>query len=723
LAEREAAGQREAAFTRAMFLQDSVKLAIQDTDLRILRTNVPRCLSGPDGEVPDRLFDVIDAEHAALIESELRAVLRDGVPLVRAEHCVRPLRAPEHPVWLSLSAFPMTDESGRTTGVAVSFADVSPEHLARRRLDLLHEAAARIGASLDVGRTAQDLAEVLGSGFADVVMVDLAEAVFTGADPPHSDDSDQWQDSDQWHVRRAAGRAASGVFPEELLQPGAPIPPVPHCEGLERIRTGEVVVYQVDEQELAHIFAEAPELLRLMVPERACSLMVASLFARGLVLGTVQVWRTDNQLPFEGEDAALLTEIVSRASLSVDNARRYTREHSTAVTLQRGLLPAAALAVVGLETAASYVPSAARPGVGGDWFDVIPLSSLRVALVVGDVVGHGLAASVAMGRLRTAVQTLADLDLDPGELLVHLDDLVHRLAVEAGGEYHDLSGATCLYAIYDPVTGDCSMASAGHPPPLLCGPDGTVAFADLDPGPPLGVGAFPFEVAVVRLDPGSTLALYTDGLVQGADRDLSAGMALLLEHAGRIRLSEHSLQEAASGLLDAATTEHPPDDVALLLARTRRVPAEDTTHWEFPNEAEAVARARRVTVDQLTGWGLEEVSFATELAVSELVTNALRYAGGPIGLRLVRGDGVLVCEVSDPSNTQPRLRRARETDEGGRGLFLVAQLTSRWGSRYGQSGKTIWTEQEIPAVSPAMSLPADRPVERAADRAGTSTAS
>ncbi|MBF9072077.1 ATP-binding SpoIIE family protein phosphatase [Streptacidiphilus fuscans] len=680
----------DAAFIRAMFEQGSIGIAVHDRELRLLRTNAVRCLAGPDGALPERLADVLGPEEAEEIESRLRTVVTDGVPVHRAEYRVRPLRSSQ-PLWLSLSAFPLTDEGGRITGVAVAFTDITAERQARRRLDLLDEASTRIGASLDVGRTAQDLAEVLG-GFADVVMVDLADAVFTGADPPQFGVT-RPEMSNEWHVRRAAGLCRTGPFPAALVRPGEPLPPVPTAPELERIRQGDVLVYQVDEAELAGIFGDTA-LLRRIVPEGARSVMVASLYARGLVLGTVQVWRTEDTVPYDDQDAALLAQIVSRAALGVDNARRYTREHSTAVTLQRGLLPTAAVAAIGVETAASYVPSAARPGVGGDWFDVIPLSSLRVALIVGDVVGHGLGASVAMGRLRTAVQTLADLDLDPGELLVHLDDLVQRLAVESGGEYQDLSGATCLYAIYDPVSGLCTMASAGHPPPLLVAPDGGTAFAELDPGPPLGVGAFPFEVAEVQLEPGSTLALYTDGLVQGADHDLDAGMARLLRQAGLLCLAERPLAEAARGLLSAVTTDQPSDDVALLLARTRRVAPGATAHWEFPTDAESVALARRAAVGQLDRWGLSDLAFSTELVVSELVTNALRYAGGPIGLRLVHGDGVLVCEVSDPSNTQPRLRRARDTDEGGRGLFLVAQLTSRWGSRYGQSGKTIWTEQD-----------------------------
>jgi serine phosphatase RsbU (regulator of sigma subunit)/anti-sigma regulatory factor (Ser/Thr protein kinase) len=439
-----------------------------------------------------------------------------------------------------------------------------------------------------------------------------------------------------------------------------------------------------------------------VVPDDARSLVAAPLFARGRVLGSVQLWRTGREQPFDENDAHLVEEIASRAALSVDNARRYTRERKVALALQRSLLPGASVDESAAETFGAYLPASSSAGVGGDWYDVIPLSSLRLALVVGDVVGHGLEASATMGRLRTAVQALADMDLPPDELLTHVDDLVQRFPRESGDPLSVL-GATCLYAEYDPVCGRCRMASAGHPPPVVVGPDGHARFVELETGPPLGVGGMPCEVADLELAPGSVLVLYSDGLISGSDHDLAAGMRQLLGRLERDTRPRRSLERTGRDLLDALADGPRDDDTTLLLARVRPLPDGDTVLWELPADPAHVARARDLATGQLTAWGLDHLAFTTELIVSELITNAVRYGErGPITLRLIRGD-VLVCEVSDPSNTQPRLRRARTTDEGGRGLFLVAQLAKRWGSRYQQSGKTIWAEQEL---SPAAGLAA-----------------
>ncbi|MFD0532007.1 SpoIIE family protein phosphatase [Kitasatospora arboriphila] len=436
-----------------------------------------------------------------------------------------------------------------------------------------------------------------------------------------------------------------------------------------------------------------PELVRLIVPERARCLAVAPLFARGLVLGTIAAWRIDRPEPFDDADAALLAEIATHASLSVDNARRYAREHRAAVALQQRLLPRAATRTSALETAGRYLPATDGVEIGGDWFDTILLPSLRVALVVGDVIGHGLHAAATMGRLRTAVQTLADLELPPDELLTRLDELVARLAAEADPAHRDTIGATCLFALYDPVGRQCTLASAGHPPPVVVDPDGTARPLPVRPGPLLGVGGLPFETTTVELPPGSLLALYTDGLLVRQGGDLDTAVHTLADRLAALAATGGSL--AAIGReLTTGPAAPVSDDTALLLARTRALGTDAVAEWQFPADPTSVAEARAVVAARLDDWGLDHLAFTTELIVSELVTNAVRYAGGPVGLRLIH-DTLLICEVSDPSNTQPRLRRARTTDEGGRGLFLVAQLSHRWGSRYGPSGKTIWSEQQL----------------------------
>jgi serine phosphatase RsbU (regulator of sigma subunit)/anti-sigma regulatory factor (Ser/Thr protein kinase) len=434
------------------------------------------------------------------------------------------------------------------------------------------------------------------------------------------------------------------------------------------------------------------------------SLMVVPLTARGLVLGFVSLWRSRAPEPFEEDDLTLAGELAARAAVSLDNARRFTQQHRAALALQRRLLPRELPPHPAVVVAHRYMPAGGATGVGGDWFDVIPLSGARVALVVGDVVGHGINAAATMGRLRTAVHTLADLDLEPDEVLSHLDDLVTRLAGEQeqdseNGPGEQVVGATCLYAVYDPVTRLCSIARAGHPPPAVVTPDGEAFIADLPAGPPLGLGGLPFEAAEVTLPEGSVLALYTNGLVDMAEHDMEAGLFQLCEVlAGPVR----SVEEMAGAVVARLLPARPTDDVALLLAQTLTLAPEQVATWELPAEAPAPSRARQLTEDQLTAWGLEELAFSTELIVSELVTNAYRYAGGgPVTLRLINHQR-LICEVSDPSSTSPHLRRARSTDEGGRGLLLVAQLTARWGTRHTREGKTVWTEQELP---PAMGGP------------------
>ncbi|MEH6379628.1 SpoIIE family protein phosphatase, partial [Streptomyces sp. KLMMK] len=430
--------------------------------------------------------------------------------------------------------------------------------------------------------------------------------------------------------------------------------------------------------------------------------LAVPLGARGATLGVALFVRYPGTEPFDADDLLLAGEIAARAGVCVDNARRYAVERSVALTLQRSLLPGRLPEPTAVEVTSRYLPAGAQAGVGGDWFDVIPLSGARVALVVGDVVGHGLQASAVMGRLRAAVRTLADLDLPPDELLTHLDDLVVQLAQDQAAERLPgtvrETGATCLYVVYDPVSRSCVLARAGHPAPVLVTPGGTARFLDIPGGPPLGLGGLPFESAELQLPEGSLLALYTDGLIESHDHDIGAGLDGL-----RTALSGPAapLEQTCDAVLDALLPrrpERPKDDIALLLARTRALDASQVRSWDLPAERSTVAEARKFASEQLTAWGLEELGFTTELVVSELVTNAVRHAYAPIRLRLIRERSSLICEVSDASSTSPRMRRARVTDEGGRGLLLVAQLTERWGTRFTAEGKTIWAQQPLAAA-------------------------
>ncbi|MGP3927820.1 SpoIIE family protein phosphatase [Streptomyces sp. 8N616] len=416
---------------------------------------------------------------------------------------------------------------------------------------------------------------------------------------------------------------------------------------------------------------------------------------------------------FTGEERALLTALSGLVGQALARARLYDTEHARAQELQRGLLPRALPSTPAVVAAARYLPARSGIGIGGDWYDVIPLSADRVALVIGDVMGHGLTEAATMGRLRTAVHTLADLDLPPDEILAHLNDLVSDL----GDDLY----ATCLYAIYDPTTGLCFLASAGHPPPAIALPDGTVFFADLPPDPPLGAAEPPFSTIQLHLPEDSLLVLYTDGLVESATRDIDSGMAAvarcLTVGPGAFRTGSSvgpsgdgraprpdpcDAREHLDRLCDALTTTLLPaqelttDDAALLIARVQRLAPQNIASWPLPAEPVAAGLARRHVREQLTAWHLDDLLMTTELLASELVGNVVRHAKGPIQLRLLLSR-TLICEVFDGSQATPRIRRAAETDEGGRGLQLVAAFSQHWGARYTIDGKCIWTEQPLPA--------------------------
>ncbi|MEU6085458.1 amino acid permease [Streptomyces sp. NPDC047085] len=381
-----------------------------------------------------------------------------------------------------------------------------------------------------------------------------------------------------------------------------------------------------------------------------------------------------------------------------------TRGHSVALKLQRSLLPGCLPRHASVESASRYLPADSGSGVGGDWYDVIPLSGSRVGLVVGDVLGHGLRAVATMGRLRTGVRVLARLDLSPDELLSRLDDLVEQTAHEGGaghGPGHlrpwvdDAMGVTCLYAVYDPISGKCSMARAGELTPAVVDPrTGVVDYPALPPGPALGVGGLPYQGTELELAPGSLVALFTGGLLQAAD-DREAGLAKLspvLADGGRSL--DDLCDRAVATLLPGAVDE----DATLLLVRTRLLDRNRFAQWELSPDPAGVATIRTAVSKQLGDWELDDLVFTTELIVSELVTNAIRYVGGPIQVRLIR-DQTLICEVSDTGHTTPNLRHAASDDEGGRGLFIIAQMTHHWGTRYTSTGKTIWTEQDVPPAN------------------------
>ncbi|NUR91586.1 MAG: SpoIIE family protein phosphatase, partial [Nonomuraea sp.] len=643
-ADRASHWEQSTALLGALLAQGRIGVIIQDLDLTIVRSNVtPELFDGPSFPVGSRLDQVLPERNAEKAEAALREVIRSGVPLVGDEQRVWSFTHAGRQRSLSVSSIRLDDAQGRVIGVATFLIDATEEWKASRRQDLRHMASLTIGRVLDVVQTAQDLADILVPGFGDLAWVDLSEAVLRGDEPVKG------FGGGNLHLRRAATASVSGRWPKGMIQLGEAVPPLADAPFVRDLQQGKGVV--LDPATLADLYREATRLAKA-VPEHGHSYALAPLYARGLLLGTVGVWRTEQPEPFTAEDADLLSDIAAHAGLSVDNARRYTREHRTAVTLQKRLLPRAGTVTSTVESVGSYLPAGGGAEIGGDWFDVIPLPSLRVAFVVGDVTGHGLHATATMGRLRTAVQTLADLELPPDELLTHLDGLVMRLAAEGDPQEPDSVGATCLVAVHDPISGQCALASAGHPQPILVRTDGSAESVRLSPGPPLGVGGHPFEPTTLDLQPGTVLAFYTNGLLERYGPDLDAAVGHLADRLTQLRCPDQSLETVSTALLACAADPPPRDDIALLLARVHALKPGATAQWEFPADPAAVADARNATTRQLADWGLEEAAFTTELIVSELVTNAIRYAGGPIGLRLIH-DVALICEVTDPSNTQP----------------------------------------------------------------------
>ncbi|MFD8706955.1 SpoIIE family protein phosphatase [Kitasatospora sp. NPDC059648] len=699
-------GRRPVIADRA-FEQCPFALGVYDPELRFLWVNAASCrvMAHSEeqvlGEKYRELFPELDD---ATYTDRLSEVARTGEP-ARLITVFRPLGSAYANAWAT-SMWPVRDADGTVRAVANWGFDMSAEYWARQRLLLLNEATTGIGRTLDVISTARELASTPVPGFADLVTVDLFDEVLSGEEPPSSA---ALTTGGTITLSRAARHSAK----EEADRPPEPVTPVGYAAGSVAARcmvTGSSMVQLAAEPsqdgdwafgpglaaDPAHWPPGIPVIEQSLAAQGLTGRITVPLLARDAVLGVVAFARRDRPEAFTADDLILAEELATKAAVAIDNARRYSREHTTALTLQRSLLPRRLPRQEAIEVASGYLPAGAGAGVGGDWFDVIPLSGARVALVVGDVVGHGVHASASMGRLRTAVRTLADVDLPPDELLTHLDDLVLHLPddprPDGGFEPTGETGATCLYAVYDPVSRRCALASAGHPLPLVISPDGTgTTPVEVHPGPPLGVGGLPFEATEIEVPEGSLLALYTDGLVKHRERGAEEGTADLF----RV-LSEPATSLAAlcDTVMKAMLPDHHTDDAALLLARTRALDPDHVADWEIEPDPAQVARARQLAADQLAVWGLEETAFVTELVVSELVTNAVKYGQPPIRLRLIR-DSSLICEVSDGSATAPHLRRARTFDEGGRGLLLVAQLTQGWGTRHTTRGKTIWCAQTI----------------------------
>ncbi|WP_406428804.1 SpoIIE family protein phosphatase [Streptomyces sp. NBC_01589] len=675
----------DAAVLHALFTQPPIGLQVLDPELRIVRFN-----SAALGVQGLDMSDAVGRTWRELgfaaddVETMLRTVLETGEAVTDFQYRGRLAVLGGVEKVLSISAFRLQDAEGRTLGVAGTVVDITERDRAEQRLQLLYRAGERIGSSLDVFRTAQELADVAVGELADLVSVGVLDAVLHGEAPRPGPLVDPVT------VRQAGFRAVEAITVPAMLEVGEVrvIPRgTPFAQALSDLRPRLVRQLKADDPWLVRHPALAEEVREAGVH----SLIAVPLAARGVVLGMATFYRGPGSFPFDDADLGVATDVVARAAVCVDNARRYTRERTIARLTQRTLVPDRLPSQSAAETTFTFLPVTSS----GVWYDVIPLSGARIALVAGDVSGHGLQTVTTMGRLRTAISALAAMDLQADELLEHLHALTEQLAREhppvENSDQSELT-ATCLFVIYDPATRTCTLSRAGHPAPVLALPDGSIHVIDVPAGPNLGRGVASYRSTSVDLPEGSILTLHNAELLQGTDQDqLPAFRNAFSTPPGLTG----RLQDMCDALMNALLPDNPVDDALLLLARTRSLGLDQVASWTLPHEPESAAAARRLVADQLTDWHLDDLTFNTELIASELVTNAVRYSTGPAELRLIN-DRALICEVTDNSNTAPQLRHAEDDDEGGRGLYLVAQLTQHWGTRHTGRGKTIWTEQALP---------------------------
>ena len=557
---------------------------------------------------------------------------------------------------------------------------VDPALMRRQMLD---DALTRIGDTLDIDDVARVLLDAIVPHFCNVSGLLLLESL-AGDDelPSHGPEG-------SLPLRRIAllhdGKdpAWEATFPTGEILRYPSNTPYYRC-----MDTGapvlEATISKSQASEIAKAWRRKPVAKLLS----GASMVVLPLIARGTMLGFFVCTRQAGFRRFDAYDVEIGMDFATRAAVFIDNARRYSREHATALTLQRSMLPTGLSFPSSVEVRHRYLPGSKMIEVGGDWYESIALPGGRVALVVGDVAGHGVRAAVTMGRLRTAIHTLAMLELPPADSLLQLDELMHTL-----GE-REPHFATCAYAVYDAVSGECEVAVAGHLPPLLVHPDGSNELLDVPPSPPLGIGNGEVETRQFKVEDGSLFVLYTDGLVENKGQDISDGLARLRGIFGP-GSPTRPLEDLCKATLDGVYSDHQRDDIAVLIARLRRLPEDSYASWTLAPKLTSVREARSVLAEPMKRWDLEDLIPTTELLVSELVTNAVKYSRGEVTLRLVN-EKALVCEVLDSSGALPRLRQANSDDESGRGLQVVRQLSQRWGARRTATGKVVWCEQPLP---------------------------
>ncbi|OEU87666.1 SpoIIE family protein phosphatase [Streptomyces oceani] len=692
---------QELAALNALFESSPLGIALFDPQLRYVRLN--EALADLNGvPLADHIGRTVrDTLPPRMAEDVLRvqeAVLSTGRPVIDMVTA-----APNGVGARSVSYSRLADDTGEVIGLTCAVLDVTERReaahkieQARQRLALLDRIGVALGDLLDVSPIARSLAHALVPEFADFAGVMLIRALAQGGELPEGELADTTP-----LLMLGTAAAEHGPAVRQLLDTGEEVVLDAGYTFGRVLASGEPRLL-TSRQQLASAIQQSDPRAQAILELGMHSAVIVPLRARGIVLGLLAIGRATGREPFDADDLVLATEIAERAGTSLDNARLYARERETALMLQRNLLPQQVPEPPGVAVAYRYVPGSSGTEAGGDWFDVIRLAGGRVAFVVGDVTGHGLRSAATMGRLRTAVRTLAALDLPPDDLLRHINDISDDLAEGTA----DPLMATCLYAVYDPSTRRCTLAKAGHLPPLLLEPDDTGGYhvqqVDLPSGAPLGVAELGFEARELEIVEGSVLVLYTDGLVEHRGEDITDGVERLGEQLTRElptqETTEDALEDACEAVITTLGTPDPDyaaDDAALLMAQLGVLPEDSAVSWTLEAGSYPVRRARVNVRDTLLDWQLESLVDETVLLVSELVTNSLRYAHGPVGVRMVRGSSLLV-EVSDPLPDPPRARNATEDDEGGRGIQLVAREARRWGTRHGAMGKTVWFELPLP---------------------------
>ncbi|MFF4659050.1 SpoIIE family protein phosphatase [Streptomyces sp. NPDC001381] len=649
-----------------------------DRDLRITRCNLDApVFAGLDVVTGSPFVDLLPSGDVPTVTRRLRQVLETGEPHVARVQRLRRSDGSELVVSMSILAAAAPQEGLTVTLIAMA-----------RRLHL-YAAETAIGTSLDIGETAQSLAESL-LAWGDVAAIDLDFAVWTGEGV-----------TEQPQVRIRLRRAAlvpDRAWPDGYVTPGDDLPSDASrllSQAIQRDDAAQAIV--IPDREAIERTLGSPQLVRALVPgDRAAAVACIPLVLDGtppVVLGVAEVWRRADR-PFDDNELLDLQELVARTSHHVDLARQHQREHMQVLALQRRLLPRTGGDTI--ETASVYQPATPdSAGVGGDWVNSFPLPDGRTALVVGDVVGHGLGAAATMGQLSMEARALLSAGLAPDEVLEHLDETVALLDDAESGLTAGYSalGSTCCIAVYDPVSHQVTLSSAGHLPPVLVTPDGPAGPLEVRPHPSLGAEFAlrePFDVHAFAAPPGSLLALYTDGLVEDPAVSIDEGIGRLTDAVSTVHPWD-ALQQAARRVVAVVAPGHPRDDVTLLLARMIGYRKGDTVTWRLAARDDAAARARTLVSAMLEQWRIrEDTRDSVLLVASELVANAARFARGPITVRLIRAGHGLLCEVGDTGNGRPRLSRNALLDDGGRGLHVVHRLTTRWGVRWTDTGKVVW---------------------------------